>query len=395
MNAITNTGISLDTPAETLDRFLVGSTAYPGMKRIYGDDINVNPNSPDGQFINLGVLITQDMLQFVASAYASFDPDQAVGRGLDQRCAINGVVRRAGTYTYTPVTVTATQAVTLAGLSTAPDAPFTVSDAAGNRFVLVTTYAFGAAASTSLVFRALNLGAVLTVVNTITVINTVTLGISTVNNPAVATTTGTNEETDAVLRLRRAKSVALASKGYFQGLYDALSNVTGVTDVLVLENITNTTDANGIPAHSIWCVVAGTASATDVANAIYLKRNAGCGMKGAISTNVTQADNSLFAVLYDVPVAQNIWIRCTGTAVTGSLDAAYLKTSLLAGLSYGIGEKATSSDIVARLQALAPNGSFSVEGVSLDGATWTSLVATTGVNYQFVPASARTTITVV
>ena len=392
MNAITNTGISLDTPAETLDRFLVGSTAYPGMKRIYGDDINVNP---DGQFINLGVLITQDMLQFVASAYASFDPDQAVGRGLDQRCAINGVIRRAGTYTYTPVTVTATQAVTLAGLSTAPDAPFTVSDAAGNRFVLVTTYAFGAAASTSLVFRALNLGAVLTVVNTITVINTVTLGISTVNNPAVATTTGTNEETDAVLRLRRAKSVALASKGYFQGLYDALSNVTGVTDVLVLENITNTTDANGIPAHSIWCVVAGTASATNVANAIYLKRNAGCGMKGAISTNVTQADNSLFAVLYDVPVAQNLWIQCTGTAVTGSLDGAYLKTALLSALSYGIGEKATSSDIVARLQALAPNGSFSVEGVSLDGTTWTSLVATTGVNYQFVTASARTTITIV
>jgi uncharacterized phage protein gp47/JayE len=394
-NAITQTGFQKDTAAQTLDKFLNGTSQYPGMLTIYGAGINVNPNSPDGQFINIGVQFTQDMLEFINQVYSSFDPDQAIGTSLDQRCAINGVVRNAGTYTYTDVLVTVTQAVTLAGLNTSPTAPFTVSDASGNLFFLVATKVFSAAGSATLSFRAAVLGAVLTVPNTITIISTVTLGVSTINNPAAATTTGTAEETDYDLRIRRARSVALASKGYFQGLYDALSNVTGVTDVLVLENITNTTDANGIPAHSIWCVVAGTASATDVANAIYLKRNAGCGMKGAISTNVTQADNSLFAVLYDVPVAQNIWIRCTGTAVTGSLDAAYLKTSLLAGLSYGIGEKATASNIVARLQALAPNGSFSVEGVSLDGTTWTSLVATTGVNYQFVPASARTTITVV
>ena len=395
MNAITSTGIILDTPAETLDRFLEGTTDYPGMRRIYGADINVDPNSPDGQFVNLAVLITQDMLSFVASAYASFDPDQAVGRGLDQRCAINGVIRNAGSYTYTPVTVTATQAVTINGLDTAPDAPFTVSDSTGNRFVLVSTYAFGAAAATSLLFRALDLGPVLTTVNTLTIIDTVTLGISTVNNPAVATTTGVAEETDALLRIRRSRSVALASKGYLQGLYDALNNTTGVTDVLILENITNTTDANGIPGHSIWCIVAGTASATDVANAIYLKRNAGCGMKGAISTNVTQADGSLFAVLYDVPIAQNLWIRATISAVTGSVDGVYLKAQLLAALSYSIGQSATSSEIVAILQGLAPNGAISVEGVSLDGSTWTTLVATTDEEYQFATASARTTITVI
>lgn len=395
MNAITATGIQIDTPAETLDKFLEGNDTYPGMKRIYGEDINVNPNSPDGQFINLGVLITQDILAMIVSAYASFDPDQAVGRGLDQRCAINGVIRNAGTYTYTNVTVTASQAVTLEGLDTSPDAPFTVSDAAGNKFVLVEQYAFVGAASTALAFRALDIGAVETLVNTITIIDTITLGITSVNNPAVATTTGTAEETDAALRIRRARSVALPSTGFFDGLVGTLLAVDGVTGVKLVENTTNADETYGaktLPGHSIWAIVAGGLAA-DIAQAIYVKRNAGCGMLGDISTNITQVDGSIFAVLFDRPIEQNLWIRASVHAITGTVDTAYLKTELLAALSYEIGQSASSSQIVAILQALAENASISVEGVSLDGSTWVTLVDPTEINYQFVAASARTTIT--
>ncbi len=391
-NAITQTGLEKDTSAQTLDKFLNGTTDYPGMFTIYGDNINVNPNSPDGQFINIGVQFTQDMLEFINQVYTSFDPDQAIGVSLDQRCAINGVVRNAGTYTYTDVLVTVTQAVTLAGLNTAPNAPFTVSDASGNQFFLVSTKVFAAAGSATLSFRAAVLGAVLTVPNTITVISTITLGVSTVNNPAVATTTGTAEETDYALRIRRARSVALPSKGYFDGLYGALVDITGVTSVKLLENTTNTTDANGIPGHSIWAIVKGGAAA-DIANAIYVKRNAGCGLKGAQSVVITQVDNSLFTVNYDVPTSQNLWIRLSVHAVTGTVDTAYLKTQLLATLSYDIGQSATSSPIVAIIQALAPNASISAEGVSTDGTTFVSLVDPTAVNYQFVIAAARITIT--
>jgi len=391
-NAITQTGLEKDTSAQTLDKFLNGTTDYPGMFTIYGDNINVNPNSPDGQFINIGVQFTQDMLEFINQVYTSFDPDQAIGVSLDQRCAINGVVRNAGTYTYTDVLVTVTQAVTLAGLDTAPNAPFTVSDASGNQFFLVSTQVFAVAGSATLSFRAAVLGAVLTVPNTVTVISTITLGVSTVNNPAVATTTGTAEETDYALRIRRARSVALPSKGYFDGLYGALVDITGVTSVKLLENTTNTTDANGIPGHSIWAIVKGGAAA-DIANAIYVKRNAGCGLKGAQSVVITQVDNSLFTVNYDVPTSQNLWIRLSVHAVTGTVDTAYLKTQLLATLSYDIGQSATSSPIVAIIQALAPNASISAEGVSTDGTTFVSLVDPTAVNYQFVIASARITIT--
>jgi uncharacterized phage protein gp47/JayE len=399
MNAITPTGIQIDTPAETLDKFLQGNSAFPGMKAIYGDNINVAPNSPDGQFINLGVQFTQDMLEFISSVYASFDPNQAVGRGLDQRCAINGVVRQAGTYTYTNVTVTATQAVTINGLDTAPDAPFTVADAAGNLFYLAETYAFSGAASTALAFRAASLGAVETLVNTITVVRTITLGISAVNNPAVATSTGADEETDYALRIRRARSTALPSRGYFDGLYGALIDLAGVTEVKLLENDTNSTDANGIPSHSIWAIVAG-GDVTDIARAIYVKRNAGCGMKGDVLEYVTQLDGSFFAIFFDRPVSQNLWVRATVHAITGTVDPAYIKTQLLSRLAYGIGQSASSSAVVGEILAITAdavtgvsNVAVSVEGVSTDGTTWDTLVDPTGVNYQFAIASARVTIT--
>jgi hypothetical protein len=54
-----------------------------------------------------------------------------------------------------------------------------------------------------------------------------------------------------------------------------------------------------IPPHSIWCIVDGTATDADIAQAIYRKRSAGCGMKGIQSYNVTQLDSSEFEINWD------------------------------------------------------------------------------------------------
>lgn len=387
-NVIDQNGIQIQTLAQILDEILNGTADYPGMYQIYGPNINVDPNSPDGQMINIIAQAKLDMLEFISQVFASFDPDQAVGRALDQRCAINGVVRNAGTYTVTNITVTATQAVTLAGIDTAPDAPFTVADDAGNQFQLVTTHVFSGAGTEVLVFRAKNLGLVETTPNTITTIVTVTLGISTVNNPTAATTVGTAEETDYALRIRRARSVSLPSKGYFEGLYGALLDIDGVTSVNLLENVGSDPDDNDIPGHSIWAIVAGGTDAA-VAQAIYLKRNAGCGMKGDTSVDITQVDNSVFAVLFDRPTPETLWITLNVAAITGVVDAAYIRTQLLAGLSYQIGQSADTTTIVALVKQIAPNASVSAEGVSNTNGSYVSLKAPTGVNYQFTTLAAR------
>lgn len=391
-NLIDSTGLQIATVQELLSILLNGTPTYPGYYQIYGPNINVGPNSPDGQALNIFAQIVADMLDLIAQVNAGFDPDQAIGRILDQRCSINGVVRHGATYTQQMVQVTTSGAVTLPGLDTAPTAPFTVSDAAGNQFQLVSAYSFGGAATTSLLFQAAVLGPVQTTANTLTNIVSVLAGVVSVNNSGAALSVGDAEETDSALRIRRSRSVSLPSKGYLEGLIGALLNTDGVDQAIVLENVTNATDANGIPAHSIWCIVLGGTDA-DVARAIYVKRNAGCGMKGSVTVNVPQIDNTTFPIKFDRPTDEALHIRFTMVAITGTVDPVFVKAQILALLSYRINQSADTASIVALVKQIAPNASISGEGVSDDGVTWVSLLAPTGVNYQFQISSANITIT--
>ena len=58
-----------------------------GLRAIYGTDINLDPNSADGQFVNLFALACIDQEELVQLVNANFDPDQAVGIMLDLRKA--------------------------------------------------------------------------------------------------------------------------------------------------------------------------------------------------------------------------------------------------------------------------------------------------------------------
>jgi uncharacterized phage protein gp47/JayE len=386
-NEINSGGLTIQTTDEIIAEILDGAVGYPGMRQIYGADINVDPNSPDGQMVNIVAQAKVDVLELAQQIYNSFDPDKAVGASLDARCAINGVIRNAGTKTQQTVTVTTDRALTLLGLDTSLT-PFTIADATGNQYQLLYTSVFGAPASAILSFQAKLIGSVSSLPNTITTIVTVTLGVTAVNNPSSYTSLGLNEETDYALRIRRQKSVALPSQGFLQGLLGALVDLKGVTDAVVYENNTGTTDANGIPGHSIWCIVKGGANIR-IANAIYVKRNAGCGMKGAVTFNILQVDSTYFAVNFDRPTAENLYIRFDITPVTGSIDPTYIRNQILSLLSYTIGQPSDASAIVALVKSIAPNGSVSNEGVSNDGTTYVSLLDTTSVNYKWALASAR------
>jgi len=223
-----------------------------------------------------------DVLEQLATIYASFDPDQAFGITLDQRCAINGVIRNAGTYTQQPITLTITSTVTLYGLDNQANNPFTVSDSSNNQYQLLVTQTFAPGVYPNIAFQAALLGPVSSVTNSITTIVTVFNGVASVNNPSTYTYLGQNEETDAQLRVRRAASVSLPSRGYLEGLYGSLLTIDGVEYVSVLENDANTTNSQGIPPHSIWVTVStGTALTSSlkqqIATVIYNERMAGSG----------------------------------------------------------------------------------------------------------------------
>jgi len=392
-NSVGPNGITIQTNAEILSELLNGAPGFPGMFAIYGSNINVAPNSPDGQMLEIITQAKLDGLDLIHEVASSFDPDQAIGILLDQRCAINGVTRQAGTATIINVNVTVSQALTLTGLNTDPTTAFTVSDSTGNNYQLVLTYAFGGAGTQSLAFQATVLGALNPLANTLTVIVTTILGVVSVNNPATSTTVGTPEESDASLRMRRAQSVSKPSVGYVASAIGALYNVKGVTNVEILENTTGSTDSNGVTGHSVWIIVAGTATTADIANAIYLKRHAASGQRGTVSYSVMQADGSFFSVLFDRPTAQPLWISFNVVPIAGgTVDPTYIRAQLLASLSYAINQQADITTITSLVRTISPSASVSAAGVSADNATYVSLLSPSAVNNQFATAAVRVII---
>lgn len=386
-NTLDVTGLQIKTRAEILSALLNGEGGYAGLLAIYGPNINVAPNSPDGQLLNILAQVAIDMEELIAAVNSMFDPDQAIGTVLDDRCSINGVIRQGATYTFQNVNVTVTAALLLPGLDTTN--PFTVSDSNGNQFFLVTSFAFGGAGSQQLQFRAAQIGPVLTTIGTINLIVTPQTAVSTVNNTVAASNVGLAQESDASLRTRRAQSVSLPSKGFLQGLQGALIDIPGVIQAIVLENIGAAPDANGIPGHSIWCIVNAPGSANAaIANAIYVKRNAGCGMKGAISVPILQIDGTTFNILFDNPTSVPLFINLTIAAVTGTFDPVFIRAQLLTLLKYQIGQTADVTTIVALIKQIAPNVVVSAEGVSLSNAGYTITLTPAAVNQIFVPSLA-------
>lgn len=406
-NSLTAAGLTTQTQTELLNFY---TTNY---QNIYGADIDLSSNTQDGQTINIDVQTQIDLLNFMTNIYNSFDPDNAVGVQLDQRCAINGVQRQSGTYSETDITVVLTQQLTLYGLDQNVQQVFTISDNTGNQWFLQETQNNVGPGTVVYKFRAAIVGAQITIPDTINVIVTVILGVSQVNNPTGQSIVGLNEETDASLRLRRAISVAISSQGYFQGLLAALENINGIVSALVYENITNVTDSNGVPGHSIWVIVDGTpvilpqpawSSTTSysygqivtfagvnyiswrnnnlnnavsntfywgvynpVAQAIYNKRNAGCGMYGETDYLVTQIDGSFFNVTWDQVEEQNLFISFTATSIDGinQPDIAGIKDYLVENYKFSVNEEININQMATLVQAADSNTLVTNAGLSL------------------------------
>lgn len=361
-NVLDATGLTTSTQAELVTKF------QTRMQAIYGADINLDPDSPDGQKMMIFIQIVLDNLDLLTQVYNSFDPDQALGITLDQRVAYNGIQRQKGTFTITPISITVSKALTLYGLDQEIEDIYTVSDNAGNQWQLVNTQSPSGAGTSIYNFQSSVAGARTTLLNTITAPVTIILGVTTINNPTTYITLGIDEESDNDLKDRRRKSVALGSQGYYDGLIAALENITGIGDAFVIENKTGTTDGDGIPSHAIWVIVSGSAAAADIAFAIYKKRNSAAGMKGAESYVITQADGSFFIVNWDVVTVENLFIKVTLTSldVVTLPDIAGIRAGLPISFTPGVFEKVNINDLATAIQVIDNNSLVTNEGFFTD-----------------------------
>lgn len=387
---ITNAGLQVKTVEE-----IIGNIVN-GLQLIYGQDINVAANSPDGQNVNIFAQAARDMRELLVAVYNGFAPESAFGIVLDQRVSINGITRRAGTFTIQPIAITVDRAMNLPGLDADIDNPdgtgFTVSDDAGNAFILAASQVIAAPGVYTFDFRAQAIGVVETQPNTITNQVTVTLGVTAVNNPDVASSVGVAEESDVELKVRRARSFFLAATGPGDAVEAAILATAGVVDAYVAENDTDA-PAEDVPARSIWCIVDGGGDA-DVGQAIYSKKAPGCGMKGSVTTVITRPNGSSFTAKFDRPILQNLYVRFSILSRTPGItfDDDLIKSGLAAALIYKLGQAPNIGDVVVAMLTIAPQGILTDVEVSANGTDWFDIVQPTTFQHKYVAAVARITI---
>lgn len=365
-------GLQTSTAPELLQ------TLQNDFKNIYGEDVLLDSSTPDGQWLNILVQKGVDVRGLLTQLYNSFNPNNTQGSLLDQRCAINNVFRKAGTFTTVTVNVVTDRALTLQGLDDNYNNPeatgYTIQDNEGNRFILVNTTTLSTG-SNSLLFRSETLGGVVVLPNTLTTPVTIVLGVVSVNNPTTANAIGTVEELDEELKVRRRQSVAISSFGYLNGLQAALLQLPGVTDAKVYENYTSSTDANGTPAHCIWVVMDGGAI-SDIAETIYSRKCPGTNMRGNITYTITTDAQTQFIAKWDNATVTPFYIKFNikPTVADITFNQTAIKEYMEQRLMFKIGEFAETASITE----VAQNAIDSVGGqgyavnveISTDQTTW-------------------------
>jgi len=114
-------------------------------------------------------------------------------------------------------------------------------------------------------------------------------------------------ETDAQMRIRMEHAMASKGCATAEALLAALKGLRYVRDAAVYVNDTGETDGNGIPAHSLACVVYSGLPA-EIREVIYKKKAPGIGTYGSTSGTYTDEDGNAHTICYSSPTTTQITI---------------------------------------------------------------------------------------
>lgn len=384
--SISPSGITIQTLPEIIDDITLE------FKSIYGESINIDQNTPDGQLIGILAKLDADIQEQLVAIYNSFDPDAAVGQSLHKLIKLSGLTRNPATRSTVTLSMVLSKTVVF-------PSDYTVKDTVGQEWVIALDQTL-TAGTHSVDFYAKEWGDISSGVGTITEPVTIIDGVTSFSNP-LSSVSGSNEEDDVSLRVRRRRSVEKPSFSTIGGLIARLLDIDGVSDAKVYENRTSVYDATrAINPHTIWCIVDGGLTST-IAEAVIKEKTAGVDYKGVVSgtfvETFTRADLTTFTYTHDMkfdrPNIVNPYIRLTATTVSGVVDPALIKQSL-AGRAYKIAEDITVTALYSNVYQAGTNFIASALEVSYDGITWVSTTLNAGYDDKFVIDITRITVTV-
>ena len=341
-------------------------------------------STPQGQLAQAIANITSRIYDLYAYLINQVNPRFASGQFQDGLAWINGITRKTATPTIVDLECRGLDGTAIL----ARNLPFVTgtkaTDIYGRTYTCIESGIISGGVVT-VAFECDTWGAVTVPANTVNTIDYTVVGLDSVNNPT-AGAIGRNEENQADMEARRYASVNALGNSVLGGIYGAVFNVAGVSDLWVDENYYNEpTIRRGVmmTPHSILvCALGGTDA--DIAAAIRKSKTVGADMNGDVE--VYTEDGNRYSFYRPTPVNLLVRVKVTiqqwlPSDTTASIQQAVYDSAIgLQGQKrISIGERILANRFTAFIQQRVPIAEIQDVDVSIDGGlSWRDLAIVNG-----------------
>ena len=367
----------------------------------FGGGVNPDLRTPQGQLATTWSAGIGDKNDQIAYVINQFDPQYAQGRYQD---ALGHI------YFMDRIPASSTVATCVVSGKTGTVIPVGAQAFAtdGTRYLCTAAVTIPAGGSISTTFAAVPTGPIACPANSLNSIYLAISGWDSVNNPADGTP-GRNVESAREFELRRQQTVAVNGVNSIQAIAANVASVSGVTDQYCTSNDTGSSATVGgvtLAAHSLYVCVSGTATAADIATAIWKNKPPGTAYNGATTYRIYDTSYSLPQPYYDIywTTATNVPIKFAvqvqNTTLLPSNYVALIKQAILDAFNgltslapARIGSLIAAGSYYAPVFSSAPAGS-QITPISVLVGTSTATLTSVQMNINQKPTLTASDITV-
>ena len=355
-----------------------------GLKNIYGQDINLDQDSPDGQQLGIQANIISDFQDLALYIYNSMDPDLADGANFDKLLKLLARTRLPSSRSTVDIEMVLNKTVSI-------PASYTIKDLNNQNWIIGTAQTLDA--GTHLVsFYSEDWGNITAEPNTINEQVTILTEVVSINNPESAIS-GRDEESIVQVRERRNKILEINASSTIGSIIGKILDLNGVIDAVPYENMTKIYDPlRDIQPNSYWIVVKG-GDIAQISEIIAKDKNGGTGLKGKVETvyieKFVRKDGSVREFFHDVKfdrpteVSIHIKFKVSRKVSTQSIDIEHIKDTL-ANKEFYIAQNITVTELYSTIYSAATNYIATDLEVSKDGVVWDSVFLQAGYDEEFI-----------
>lgn len=344
-------------------------------KSVFGQQLDVNPETPQGALITMEVENRDAVVRNNAELANQINPDLAGGIFLDAIWALMGGQRFDATHSFL-------SQVKFTGIAeTIIPKGSQAATLNGDLFETTKTLIIGKDGSVTGDMRAIETGAVECGVGQLNKVASSVLGWETVHNPSNAVL-GRDAESDLQSRRRRKQTLAKNTVSVGEAITSALYELEGVCSLSYRENYTDEPmifDGITLVPHSIYvCVEGGDKEA--IARSLLRTKTLGAAFNGREEVEVLETiSGQIYPVKFDR--AKEIVLFCRVTVKKATVDAQTIIPAAVESWANGdidgegglvVGRDVSPFEISAGINAVEPRLFITRVELSTDGKAWSS-----------------------